>query len=183
MVPMTTNGEDIMANNIVLVGRNAIAYLETIDVARRRPYDGLSVAPNEVDNDGHDPATPNQAITVCDEDPSLVRLELTAERSDAELVAIAELLAADLGKRILGEIADTRAIDSATPGGLAALRLRCAFSIDDVDTSEYIPEYFRDYHDEILSLAERCYLDWMDDHSPYRPAQLHELAALRAEAV
>jgi hypothetical protein len=171
-----------MANNIVLVGRNALDYLETINVARRRPFEGLSVAPNEVD-DGYDPATPNQAIEAADEDPSLVRLELTAERSDAELVAIAELLAADLGKRILGEIADARAIDSSTPGGLAVLRLRCAFNVDDVDTSEYIPGCFRDYQDEILSITERCYLNWMDDHSPYRPARLHELAALQAETV
>ena len=172
-----------MANNIVLTGRNALDYLETIDISRRLPCDGLSVAANEMDPDGYDPATPNQAITACDEDPSLVRLELTAERSDAELVAIAERLAADLGKRILDEITDAKAIDPTTPEGLAALWLRCAFNVDDVDTSEYIPEFFRDYQDEILSITERCYLDWMDDHSPYRPARLHELAALQAEAV
>jgi hypothetical protein len=155
-----------MAINIVLTGRNALDYLETLNVSRRIPYDGLSVAANEMDPDGYDPATPDQAIDACNEDPSLVRLELTAERSDAELVAIAELLAADLGKRIIGEIADARAIDPSTPGGFAALRLRCAFNVDDVDTSEYIPGCFRDYQDEILSIAERCYLDWMDDHSP-----------------
>jgi len=173
-----------MAINIVLTGRNALDYLETLDVSRRSPYDGLSVAANEMDVDGYDPATVNQAITACDEDPSLVRLELTAERSDAELIAIAELLAADLGKRILDQIKDSDVCaDHSTPGGLASLRLHCAYSVDDVDTSEYIPAFLRDYQDEILSLVERCYLDWMDDHSPYRPARLHELAALQAEAV
>ena len=72
-----------MANNMVLTGRSALDYLSTVNAARQSPYAGLSVFSNEVDVDGYDPATPDQAMDACDEDPSLVRLDLTALQADA----------------------------------------------------------------------------------------------------
>lgn len=184
-----------MARQVVLTGKDAIEYAKTAVDARwayNQPIGGLVVHGNEVDGDGYDPATIEQAQSACDEDPSLVEFTLSEKRANNEFTAMAEAAANCYGKLVQDGIESRTATVQAhgetvhagksTPSALAAARLYAAWDADQIDWSEIIPECFSGFSDEIKDLAEQAYYDWMRDNGTVCPAKTHELAALKAEA-
>lgn len=178
---------------MTLTGKNAIEYVRNnIGPRMDESVPGLTISGNEVDGDGVDNATLDNAIDACDEDPGLVSYTLDPKRADAEFVAMAESAAETYGKLVeeglqLGT-ATAKAhgqvvyVGTSTPSEVAAARLYAAWDDEQLDWSEIIPEMFWEWSDEIKAMAKQAYYEWMDQHGSVVPAKTHELASLSAQA-
>jgi hypothetical protein len=180
-------------NTVKLTGKAAIDYVRSnLRPRMDESVAGLTIAGNEVDGDGVDDAMLGNAIDACDEDAGLVTYTLDAKRANAEFVTMAETAAECYGKLVLEGLEDRTATvkahgetvhtDNSTPCGLAAARVYAAWDAEQIDWSEIIPEMFWDWSDEIKTMSEQAYYDWMDQQGAVVPAKTHELAALSAEA-
>lgn len=180
-------------NAVTLTGKNAIEYVRnTLRPRLDEAVPGLTIAGNEVDGDGVDNATLDNAIDACDEDPGLVTYTLDPKRADAEFVAMAEDAAACYGNLVRNGLdsrtatvkahGETVHADNSTPCGIAAARLYARWDAEQIDWSEIIPDHFWDWSDEIKALAKQAYFDWMDRNGTVVPAKEHELTGLLAQA-
>jgi hypothetical protein len=178
---------------VKLTGKNAIEFLlQEMNWSICEPVPGLNIAGNEVDGDGVENATLEQAISACDEDPSLVEYTLAEQRADATLLGMAEaaarcysqlvLAGLESGTGTVGVHGVTVYVGTTTPQAHAASRLYASWDPSHIDWSEIIPDYFSDYSDEVKELARQEYLDYMRQHNQVVPATGAERLNLMAIA-
>jgi hypothetical protein len=178
---------------VKLTGKNAIEFLrQEMAWSICEPVPGLNIAGNEVDGDGVENATLEQAIDACDADPSLVEYTLTEQRADATFQGMAEAAARCYAQLILAGLESrtgtvgvhgvTVHVGTTTPQAVAASRLYAGWDPSHIDWDEIIPHYFSDYAGEIRALARQEYMDYMRENSPVLPATSGERLNLMAIA-